>query len=228
MRRIRLFLLLIVVVLLAQPVWSRGSGEADREESPSPAVEEPVESPDTDPADAAESDSGNQGDSNPDEPTPMDSATAEILFSIGMSPFENRIPSEDFLLSMLGGGENNLDSYRGKVVFLNFWATWCPPCREEMPSMQVLYDELADDGLEILAVNVLEDEATVSAFVEENGFTYPVMLDRQGRVAMRYAVRAYPTTYLLDRDGKVIAVRTGFHEWDSPEMIEAFRSILAQ
>ena len=161
-------------------------------------------------------------------PVSMDAATAEILFALGMMPFQNRIPAEDFIIPALGGGERTLSGYLGQLVFLNFWATWCPPCREEMPSMQTLHEELADEGLVILAVDVQEPEATVRAFVEEFGFTFPVLLDANGRVALRYSVRAFPTTYIVDRDGNVIAVRPGFHDWSTPEMIAGFRELLAQ
>src|SRR6056297_878160 len=152
---------------------------------------------------------------------PMDDATAELLFSLGMVPFEEKIPSEDFELELLNGDPGTLSEHTGKVVFLNFWATWCPPCREEMPSMQVLYDELREEGLEMLAVNVLENRETAQEFIDEQGFTYPVLLDRDGRVMLRYGVRAYPTTYMIDREGYVIGVRPGFHDWGTDDMVAA-------
>jgi cytochrome c-type biogenesis protein len=157
---------------------------------------------------------------------PMSEATAEALFDIGMMPFEDRIESEDFTLTLLDGSEASLSDYRGSFVFLNFWATWCPPCREEMPSMQALYEELADEGLEILAVNVLESRETAAEFVEAEGFTYPVMLDTDGRTMLRYGVRAYPTTYLIDREGYVIGVRPGYHDWTGPGMVEGMRTLV--
>lgn len=169
------------------------------------------------------------GDSAPGDPSatiPMDDATAATVAAMGMMPFEEKIPSEDFSLDLLAGGESSLSDHLGKVVFLNFWATWCPPCREEMPSMQALYDELADEGLEMLAVNVLEDAETARGFIEEEGFTYPVLLDTNGRVMIRYGVRAYPTTYIIDRDGYVLGVRPGFHDWGTDAMIASVRELL--
>jgi len=94
--------------------------------------------------------------------------------------------------------------------------------------MQRLYEELAPEGLEILAVNVLEDEETARQFIEEEGFTYPVMLDVDGRVMTRYGVRAYPTSYLIDRDGYVLGVRPGYHDWSTDQNITAMRSLLAE
>ncbi len=157
---------------------------------------------------------------------PMDDETAAVLSRLGMMPFQEKIPSEDFTLPLLGGDRLSLSDYHGQVVFLNFWATWCPPCREEMPAMQHLYDELRDEGLAMIAVNVFEDEATAQRFIDEMGFTYPVPLDRDGRVMMRYGVRAYPTTYLIDREGYVIGVRPGFHEWGTDEIIADMRVLL--
>lgn len=156
----------------------------------------------------------------------LDEAVEAILLEMGVMPFARRVPSENFTLPGLSGQLQSLNEWRGKVVFLNFWATWCPPCREEMPAMQDLYDELGDAGLVVVAVNVLERAETARAFIEEFGYTYPVVLDRDGRTAMRYAVRAYPTTYVIDREGYVIGVRPGYHEWNAPEVIEAFRSLL--
>ena len=213
---------LLIMILLALPSFARGGSESDPDSNINQSTELSAPDPET-------TDESSQSDVNAEaDPTVLDAETAEILFGLGMTPFQNRIPRENFVLTTLEGDERALADYHGKVVFLNFWATWCPPCREEMPSMQTLYDELSDDGLEIVAVNVLEAEETVSAFVEENGFTYPVMLDRDGRVSLRYSVRAYPTTYLLDRDGNVIAVRQGFHSWSTPDMIAGFRKLLEQ
>jgi thiol-disulfide isomerase/thioredoxin len=158
---------------------------------------------------------------------PMDAETARALSAMGMMPFQEKIPSEGFQLKLLDGDESSLADHEGKLIFLNFWATWCPPCREEMPSMQALYDELREEGLEILAVNVLEDEETAAAFITEQGFTYPVLMDRSGRVMLRYGVRAYPTTYLIDRAGYVIGVRPGFHDWATDDVIEQMRTLLA-
>ncbi len=156
----------------------------------------------------------------------VDDETAQVLFSMGIMPLREAHPSEGFLLATLDGSQGRLADHLGKIVFLNFWATWCPPCREEMPSMQTLYDELRSDGLEIVAVNVMEPRETVAPFIEEFGYTYPVLLDIEGRVMSRYAVRAYPTTYVIDRDGYVIGARPGGHDWAQPAVIEGFRTLL--
>jgi len=209
---IRYTFLFAILFSVLSVVGAGGRGEAAQPEAPRPAPA-PAPTPEST-VDATDL-------------VPMDDETAELLFGLGMVPFEEKIPSEDFELALLSGDPGTLFEHRGKVVFLNFWATWCPPCREEMPSMQLLYDELREEGLEILAVNVLENRETAQEFIDEQGFTYPVLLDRDGRVMLRYGVRAYPTTYMIDREGYVIGVRPGFHDWGTDDMVAAMRDLLA-
>lgn len=214
---IRYTFLFAIFVLAVTVVGAGGRGETTQPQAPQPAPESSPSVPDEAPGETPDA----------TDLVPMDDATAEALSGLGMVPFEEKIPSEDFDLGLLGGDQGTLFEHRGKVVFLNFWATWCPPCREEMPSMQLLYDELREEGLEMLAVNVLENRETAQEFIDEQGFTYPVLLDRDGRVMLRYGVRAYPTTYLIDREGYVIGVRPGFHDWGTDEMIASMRDLLA-
>ena len=209
----------ILALLAVVPLYAGGRGESSTAPAQQPPAATALEEP-------APVDDGASAPGNPAATIPMDDATAATVAAMGMMPFEEKIPSEDFTLDLLSGGETALSDYRGKVVFLNFWATWCPPCREEMPSMQTLYDELADEGLEMLAVNVLEDAETARGFIEEEGFTYPVLLDTNGRVMIRYGVRAYPTTYIVDREGNVLGVRPGFHDWGTDAMVASVRELL--
>jgi len=132
----------------------------------------------------------------------------------------------EFELRDLQGKSVKLSSLKGKVVFLNFWATGCGPCRTEMPSMQRLYERFKDQGLEILAVDLQEDGDRVQSFVKELGLTFTVLLDTSGTVGAQYAARAIPTTYLLDRKGFVFARMVGSREWDTPEMLELVSRIL--
>ena len=131
-----------------------------------------------------------------------------------------------FNLPLLSGGITSLASHRGKVVILNFWATWCPPCREEMPSMEVLYNLLKSQGLEILAVNIREDRTMVQQFIRANGYTFPVPLDTNGGVGSQYGISAIPTSYILDREGKIIARIVGSIDWSTPGIIAAFEALL--
>jgi thiol-disulfide isomerase/thioredoxin len=225
------FLVLLAVLLFSPTslLFARGSDEDETSQ-----IAEPTDAITEEPADEITGEDANPSSEEPDASVddegfiPMDEATAEILLQMGIYAFQDRIPSEDFVLADLNGDDMTLAEQRGKVVFLNFWATWCGPCREEMPSMQTLYDELKDEGFEIVAVNVREDRDTASGFVEANGFTYPVLLDLDGRVTIRYGIRAYPTTYIVDRDGHVLGVRPGYNDWATEEVVAAFRSLLAQ
>ena len=136
------------------------------------------------------------------------------------------VPSINFKLENINGIEEELTDYRGKVVFLNFWATWCGPCRYEMPSMEKLYNEFKGDGLEILAINLGETAPVIKEFIEEYNLSFPVLLDKDNSVAMIYGARSIPTTYLIGRDGKILGMAVGAREWDSNALRALFREIL--
>jgi peroxiredoxin len=134
----------------------------------------------------------------------------------------------DFTLPDLQGQRVRLSDFRGKVVFLNLWATWCPPCRMEMPSMEALYRRFAHDDFVVLAV--AEDEggaAAVGSFVHDLGLTFPVLLDPEATLSPRYGATGYPETFIIDRDGDVVNHTIGPEEWDSKEMIAYFQRLLA-
>jgi peroxiredoxin len=107
----------------------------------------------------------------------------------------------DFTLETLDGKTVRLSDYRGKTILLNFWATWCPPCRSEMPDMQKFYE---DEDVEILAVNLTQQEASmedVKSFVEEYGLTFPVLLDQNLQVATDYGIQVIPSSFMIDKNG---------------------------
>ena len=117
----------------------------------------------------------------------------------------------DFALDLLSGGPVTLFDLRGKVVMVNLWASWCLPCRAEMPAIENVYRAYKDRGLEVLAVNsTFQDrEADAAAFVQQYGLTFPVPLDRTGGVSARFQLRALPSTYFVDRRGVIRAVVIG-------------------
>ena len=117
----------------------------------------------------------------------------------------------DFTLDLLDGGQVTLSDLRGKAVLINFWATWCPPCRAEMPAIERVYRSHKDLGLEVLAVNTTnqDDQAAAAAFVEELELTFPVPLDRTGAVSASYNLRGLPSTYFIDRQGVIRSVVVG-------------------
>lgn len=147
------------------------------------------------------------------------------LAALGFQIPQTRIQAAEFDLRDLEGGRVRLKDHRGKLVFLNFWATWCPPCRAEMPSMESLYRRLGNRGFEILAVDLQESREQVQEYVQENAFNFPVLLDETGRVGAMYGVRNIPTTYLIDPQGAVLARSIGGREWDSEEVTGLLREI---
>lgn len=136
-------------------------------------------------------------------------------------------PAPDFSLPDLGGRVHRLSSLHGKVVFLNVWATWCPPCREEMPSMETLYQRLKDQDFIMLAVSQDENgKSAVEPFVEQMKLTFPVLIDTSGLVSRRYGVTGYPETFVIDRDGKVVEHIIGPEDWASDASYRYFEKLL--
>jgi peroxiredoxin len=136
-------------------------------------------------------------------------------------------PAPDFSLQDLHGQSRRLSEFRGKVVFLNVWATWCPPCRMEMPSMEHLYRRLKDRDFVMLAVSEDEDSSqAVQKFVDQMGLTFPVLVDPEGVVPGRYGVTGYPETFIIDREGRVIHHTIGPDEWDTEQAYEFFKRLL--
>ena len=150
----------------------------------------------------------------------------DLQAKLGLQIFQKDVAAPDFELESLGGVKTSLRTFRGSVVFLNFWATWCPPCRAEMPAMQKLYDRFKPDGLIVLAVDLQEGKDKVGKFMKKYNLNFPVVLDVSGRVAQEYGIRSIPTTYIVDREGYVLAGAFGGREWDSVESFEYFARIL--
>ncbi len=137
-------------------------------------------------------------------------------------------PSLDFSLTTIGNEPVRLSDYRGKVVFLNFWATWCPPCKMELPSMEKLYERMKGRPFVILAVNVDEsDPANVGRFVRDMHLTFPVLLD-DGSVSKAYRVNGIPTSFIIRKDGTIDAIVNGARPWNEASYVAAFDKLMAQ
>jgi len=135
----------------------------------------------------------------------------------------------DFTLPDLQGNSVRLSDLRGKVVFLNLWATWCPPCRMEMPGMERLYRQLAGRDFAMLAV--AEDNGgteAVAPFVRQQGLSFPVLLDPDATLSPRYGATGYPETFIIDRSGRVVNHTIGPADWGSKEMLAYFEQLLRQ
>ena len=132
----------------------------------------------------------------------------------------------NFTLKTLNDRDVSLSDYRGKIVFLNFWATWCPPCRQEIPSMEKLYQKFKDKDFVILAASLREKAKTVKKFVKDYKLTFPVLLDSKGKVGSAYLVTSIPTTYLINRQGEIIGRALGGRKWAGEDSFNLFSALL--
>jgi thiol-disulfide isomerase/thioredoxin len=144
---------------------------------------------------------------------------AQRLAKLGFYVFDNAFTQPDFKVTDLAGAQKNRNSLKGKVVLLNFWATWCPPCKEEIPSIEALSKTMKGKNFEVFAVSLGEDPETVRRFVSEQKIDYPVYLDPRNSLAGSYASQGIPTTYILDKEGKFIAGMVGSYDYTNPEFI---------
>ena len=159
----------------------------------------------------------------PAETTPaaVPSAPAETAPAPTATPDPNAIPAPDFTLKDQNGDEHTLSDYQGKVVFLNFWATWCPPCQREMPDVQALYEDWDKNEGDVVVLGVAnpksaeypynqdEDEESIKTFLSDRDYTYPVVMDTTGDVFAAYGISAFPTTFMIDKEGNVFGYVQG-------------------
>jgi len=125
----------------------------------------------------------------------------------------------------INGKMINLSSLKGKKVMINFWATWCPPCRNKMLALESLHREMANSNFMIIAVNIDENSSVAREFIQRNGYTFPVVLDENREIAAQYSVRSIPTTYIIDPRGRIAGVITGSRDWSSSETIKILREL---
>jgi thiol-disulfide isomerase/thioredoxin len=145
-----------------------------------------------------------------------------------LEPLKDKGLTPEFSLAGFDGKKVSLKDFRGKIVFLNFWATWCVPCREEMPAMEQLYQEFKDKNFVILAVNVKDRRQEAINFLKELKITYPTAFDPEGQVGLLYGAWGLPTTYLIGPKGEGLARAWGPAEWYSPAARNLIREILAE
>jgi len=125
-------------------------------------------------------------------------------------------PAPDLALPQLDGAQRTLRDLRGQVVLINVWATWCPPCRAEMPAIQQAYAEYHERGFTVLAVNQREDASAITPFLEQHGLTFPILLDSDGQASATYQASALPSSFFVDRRG---VIRTVYHGPLPPSVI---------
>ena len=140
------------------------------------------------------------------------------------------VAAPGFTLNDMDGESYALHDFRGKVVLINFWATWCPPCRKEMPALEALYKKLGDESFAVLAVNQWEDPDHVFAYTGElNVFpTFPILFDPESAISEKYRVKGLPTSFLIDKKGRLAYRAIGGRDFDHAEVEQLIRELLAE
>ena len=155
-----------------------------------------------------------------------DERITKLMRKFRVVPLQQIMPPDNIILKDLEGNLVRLSDYLGKVVFLNFWATWCPPCRIEMPSMEKLYRKLKDREFTIVTINLQETAEAVKSFFKKYQLTFPALLDRDGGVGRRFGIRSIPTTFILNQKGGMIGKIFGPREWDSRDAEKLFALLI--
>jgi len=145
---------------------------------------------------------------------------------MGIAPSKTEKPAPDFTLKDVNGQTIHLKDFRGKSILLNFWATWCEPCKQELPSMQKLYESLNKKGIEVVAISIdRTDQGKVQEYAKQYHLTFPVLLDPDQKIRKNYYIMGLPTSYLIDASGKLRGFVSGAREWDSAASEEVMLSL---
>jgi thiol-disulfide isomerase/thioredoxin len=150
----------------------------------------------------------------------------DYMEKLSMFVFDEPLKAQNFILRDLNGNRVSLEDHLRKIVFLNFWTTWCPPCRDEMPSMEKLHTRFKNDDFIILAIDLQENQQQVKRFKKLFNLNFTFLLDSDGKVGLMYAVRSIPSTYLVDRKGYLIAGAMGARDWASDDAFQLFEHLL--
>lgn len=137
----------------------------------------------------------------------------------------NGKPAPTFRLLDMDEKEHTLADYKGKPVIVNFWATWCPPCREEIPSMNRAWRKIKDEGIAMLAINVGESSDEVFTFTGEHPIDFTVLLDQSGMTSAKWPIKGLPTTFIVDPEGNLVYQATGGRDWDADEILDVVRQL---
>ena len=132
----------------------------------------------------------------------------------------------DFSLATLDGSPRTLKDYEGDFILLNFWATWCAPCRIEMPALEKLHQNLFEQGLRVVGVNLGEETKLIEDFIEKTHITFEVVIDHDLSIGKIYAARSLPMTYVIDPEGIIVARAIGVRDWDSVPMRNMFANLI--
>jgi len=131
----------------------------------------------------------------------------------------------EFILYDIDDNPHKLSDFHGKTVVINFWATWCPPCRYEIPSMERLQEKIKNKDIIILAINIGEDAETIFEFIKDYNINFPILMDIDSSITKKYPVIGLPTSYIIDSEGRIVYRAIGSREWDSGSIIEKLKSV---
>jgi len=150
----------------------------------------------------------------------------KLLGGMGVEVLPSRMSPVEVLLQNLNGADVNISDFRGKILFLNFWATWCPTCVAEMPAMEKLHQALKNKDFALVTVSIQESAAEVKRFLKQNQLTFTALLDPTGKTVPGFGLRAIPTTLILDKTGRIVGRVMGPRPWDSRESIAMFKQLI--
>jgi len=148
-----------------------------------------------------------------------------LMANIGVTKNPFNKDTREVKLQNTAGRFVRLDDFRGKIVLLNFWTTWCPSCITEMPSMEKLHRKLFGKNFALVTVNIKESAAQVKAFFDKNNLSFAALLDTTGEVSIEFGIRAIPTSFIIDKSGKIIGQISGPREWDSRKSVALFEQL---
>ena len=147
------------------------------------------------------------------------------LSAQSLTELSNKPQAPAFNLQDMDGEKFSLATYKGKVLIVNFWATWCPPCRAELPSMNRGWDKIKNENIEMIAINVGEDEDTIYSFMADYPINFKVLLDQSGDIISQWPIKGLPTTFVVDAEGRIVYRAIGGREWDSDKLLNMVRAL---
>jgi len=153
-------------------------------------------------------------------------SSVDLYTSAGLSRIVGESEAPEFVLKTVDGQDLDRRALKGKVVLVNFWATWCGPCKDEMPTLERLQQSLNGENFMILAITADDQREAIKAFSKTQGLTFPILLDAEKDVGAAFGVRGLPTSFLIDREGRLVGRAVGPLPWDGPNVLALIRSLL--
>jgi peroxiredoxin len=151
----------------------------------------------------------------------------DLFSKMRINPIKGNKKAPDFSLKDLNGKKFEMKQFKGKVIFLNFWATWCGPCKEEMPGLEVLHRQFKEKNFVLLTISVdYEGMKPVREFIDKHQYTFPVLLDPKSETLDPFEVKGIPTTFLVDKNGRMIGKAIGSRDWKSPEVMSLLNLLI--